>query len=251
MAVEWFYTTNKQQMGPVTWNELRELAEVGILKPHDLVWSDGMDEWVKAINQSGLFADGDAEEKKSPGKKASYTQPKPPPGRRTAPKDEDEDDEEDSKEAKKKARKKQEDSAKTKVGLKVGLILAGVVVVLLLLGCGVIGLIAVTVGFGGPERPTFPAVNNLGTRLHIEKRFDFKQNQRVTITAVNVNNPNMDVRLMVFRGNDLKNPIQQSKQMDLTSRVDFVAPANDSYMVRFANFDARVVEHVDVTITAR
>ena len=47
MASEWYYTTNKQQMGPVSWDELRELAQVGILKPADLVWSEGMAEWIE------------------------------------------------------------------------------------------------------------------------------------------------------------------------------------------------------------
>src|SRR5947208_1159100 len=116
MTTEWFYTTNKQQMGPVSWTELRELAEVGILKPHDMVWSDGMDEWVKAINQQGLFADGDAGGAVSAGKsskKSSYSEAKPPPGRRTRRTEEDEDeDEEDERAARKKARKSAEERTK-------------------------------------------------------------------------------------------------------------------------------------------
>src|SRR6266498_2716786 len=102
MATEWYYTTNKQQMGPVSWNELRELAEVGILKPHDMVWCDGMDEWVKAINQSGLFADSGADEAiAAPSKKSRFTEAKPPPGRRTRKRDDDEDDEDDEEAARK------------------------------------------------------------------------------------------------------------------------------------------------------
>jgi hypothetical protein len=58
MAAEWFYTTNRRQMGPVSWRELRDLADAGVLKPHDLVWSEGMSDWIKAINQEGLFAEG-------------------------------------------------------------------------------------------------------------------------------------------------------------------------------------------------
>ena len=42
MAAEWYYTTNKQQMGPVSWDELRQLATQGLLKPNDLVWTEGM-----------------------------------------------------------------------------------------------------------------------------------------------------------------------------------------------------------------
>ena len=145
---EWFYTTNKQQMGPVTWDELRELAEVGILKPHDLIWTEGMEEWVKGINQSGLFAEGPAESV-SAGKQSSYAAPKPPPGRRSRRKEEVDDDEEDEKDAKKKSRKKQEERAKMAVGLKVGLILGAVVFALLFLVCAGVGLVGLTVGFGG------------------------------------------------------------------------------------------------------
>src|SRR6516162_1973433 len=112
MATEWFYTTNKQQMGPVSWKELLELAEVGILKPHDLVWAEGMDDWVKAINQKGLFAD-DAGAIEATGKKSSYPKAKPPPGRRTSRiDDDDEDDEEDEREAKRTNRKRQEARAR-------------------------------------------------------------------------------------------------------------------------------------------
>ena len=84
MAEEWFYTTNKQQMGPVSWKELVELAEVGILKPHDMVWTDGMGEWVKAINKKGLFTDGAENDVAPTGKKkAAYTESKPPPDRKS------------------------------------------------------------------------------------------------------------------------------------------------------------------------
>src|SRR2546421_607851 len=83
MATEWFYTTNKQEMGPVSWQELTELVQAGILKPHDLVWTEGMDDWVKAINQEGLFTDADGNEKVTAKKSAYAPAAKPPPGRRT------------------------------------------------------------------------------------------------------------------------------------------------------------------------
>ena len=37
---DWYYTTNKQQMGPVSRDELSQLANQGLLKPTDLVWQD-------------------------------------------------------------------------------------------------------------------------------------------------------------------------------------------------------------------
>src|SRR5262245_9511427 len=141
MTAEWYYTTNKQQMGPVSWDELRELADVGILKPHDMVWSEGMDEWVKAINQSGLFSNEEGGGKPATAKKKPS---KPPPGRRNRKNDEDEEDEEDEeddKEAKRKARKKEEDRAKMGIGVRVALGI-GAVVGLLLLGVCACGGIA-------------------------------------------------------------------------------------------------------------
>jgi cobalamin biosynthesis Mg chelatase CobN len=138
VTTEWYYTTNKQQMGPVTWNELCELAEVGILKPHDMVWTDGMDEWVKAISQRELFTAGDSEAG-APMQKASYADAKPRPGRRT--KRRVDDVYEDDKQAKKNARKREENSAKTVISVKVGLILAGAFVVLLI-GIGCVGGLA-------------------------------------------------------------------------------------------------------------
>ncbi len=56
MAAEWYYTRDRQQMGPVAWSELVDLAESGQLRPNDLVWRDGMPDWAPARSQ-GLFAD--------------------------------------------------------------------------------------------------------------------------------------------------------------------------------------------------
>src|ERR1051326_7357327 len=107
MSAEWYYTTNKQQMGPVSWDELRELANGGILKPHDLIWTEGMEEWVKAIKQNGLFAEESGEPAPA-AKRSGYTEAKPPPGRRRRY-DDDEDDEEEERETRRKSRHRSQD----------------------------------------------------------------------------------------------------------------------------------------------
>ena len=56
--VQWYYARDDQPMGPVSASELKQLAEVGELKPDDLLWREGMDEWTTAINLRGLFGDG-------------------------------------------------------------------------------------------------------------------------------------------------------------------------------------------------
>jgi hypothetical protein len=57
---EWYYTRNKQQCGPVNSTQLKELAAQGELLPSDLVWKDGMTEWVSASTLKSLFAEAGA-----------------------------------------------------------------------------------------------------------------------------------------------------------------------------------------------
>jgi hypothetical protein len=52
---EWFYTRNKEQFGPVNSTQLKELAARGELLPSDLVWKDGMSEWVSAATLKSIF----------------------------------------------------------------------------------------------------------------------------------------------------------------------------------------------------
>jgi hypothetical protein len=52
---QWFFTSNRQQMGPVSLIELKELARSGVLLPHDLVWQEGMAEWAQASTIKDLL----------------------------------------------------------------------------------------------------------------------------------------------------------------------------------------------------
>jgi len=56
MAELWHYTKNGQPMDPVSTSELKKLAAAGELKPSDLVWKEGMANWVKAETAKGLFS---------------------------------------------------------------------------------------------------------------------------------------------------------------------------------------------------
>src|SRR6185437_5021211 len=59
MANEWHYTLNGQQAAaPVPSVQLKQLAVSGQLKPTDLVWQDGMPDWVPAGSVKGLFSSG-------------------------------------------------------------------------------------------------------------------------------------------------------------------------------------------------
>ena len=55
----WYYAQGDAEHGPVTAAQLRALAEGGDLKPSDLVWKEGMDDWKPANDVRGLFS-GDA-----------------------------------------------------------------------------------------------------------------------------------------------------------------------------------------------
>src|SRR5262245_54926646 len=55
MADEWYFTVQGQRQGPVSTAQLREYAASGHLQPSDLVWKDGMPNWVPAGDARGLF----------------------------------------------------------------------------------------------------------------------------------------------------------------------------------------------------
>jgi len=56
--VEWYYAKENKQYGPVTPSELKQLADRGEVGPEELVWREGMEDWVAARKVKGLF-DGD------------------------------------------------------------------------------------------------------------------------------------------------------------------------------------------------
>ena len=56
MASEWYYIKNGIQNGPVTSLELKGLAESNLLSRTDLVWKEGMAEWVDRGRAMGAVA---------------------------------------------------------------------------------------------------------------------------------------------------------------------------------------------------
>lgn len=58
---EWYYTVRGRQRGPVADDELRDMAASGELKRTDLVWKEGMADWVEAGDAPGLFPGDDHE----------------------------------------------------------------------------------------------------------------------------------------------------------------------------------------------
>lgn len=51
----WYFADGDVERGPITETQLRALIGTGNLKPEDLVWKEGMDDWTAAGEVSGLF----------------------------------------------------------------------------------------------------------------------------------------------------------------------------------------------------
>jgi hypothetical protein len=51
----WYYTRDRKPQGPVTFEQLGELARTGVLAGQELVWQEGMAQWAEAQSISGLF----------------------------------------------------------------------------------------------------------------------------------------------------------------------------------------------------
>jgi len=52
----WYFADGDEERGPVTEAQIRTLIGTGNLKPDDLVWKEGMEDWTPAEEVPGLFA---------------------------------------------------------------------------------------------------------------------------------------------------------------------------------------------------
>ena len=55
MTHQWYYSKNDGQQGPVSAEQLKQLAASGDLQPTDLVWKEGMSQWTESRNIKGLL----------------------------------------------------------------------------------------------------------------------------------------------------------------------------------------------------
>lgn len=99
MSQEWYYSVDGDRQGPVAAADLKKLAEAGTLKPADLVWKDGMADWVQAKSIKGLFGAGSAQASAAAPKagepKARPTDEEDRPARARRRDDDEEEDEDD------------------------------------------------------------------------------------------------------------------------------------------------------------
>ena len=57
---QWYYTVGGKRAGPVSYAALRSAAASGQLSRTDMVWTDGMPNWVLAEERQDLFGGADA-----------------------------------------------------------------------------------------------------------------------------------------------------------------------------------------------
>src|SRR5262245_20370939 len=54
-APEWYYIKDGNRLGPVTGGQLKQMASAGQIQPGDLLWKNGLQNWVPASSVKGLF----------------------------------------------------------------------------------------------------------------------------------------------------------------------------------------------------
>jgi uncharacterized RDD family membrane protein YckC len=56
MAEAWYVAINGKRQGPLSGNQIRQMAANGAIGPADLLWKEGMAQWVRCDSVKGLFA---------------------------------------------------------------------------------------------------------------------------------------------------------------------------------------------------
>jgi hypothetical protein len=130
MPEEWYFTQDGQQVGPISRDQLNKLASSGRLTPEEMVWCDGMPDWVSARSVPGLFAP-----RKQAASPSTAVQTYEHTERSRNRADDEEDDEryEERRRERKKKKKKKKKKGGMAPGLKIGLITGGGVLGALLL----------------------------------------------------------------------------------------------------------------------
>jgi len=149
MADLWYYTRDGKAMDPVSEAELKKLAASGDLKPTDLVWKEGMAQWVRAGSAKELY--GNLERPKS----AALDDPDSSRGTRSRKsRSDDDDDYDDRRRPRRRYDEDDYDRPRRKKGLstgaKVGITL-GIVGGVLVLGGGILAIVLLSGGGSGGD----------------------------------------------------------------------------------------------------
>lgn len=216
---EWYYTTNSQQMGPVSWDELRQLASSGLLHPGDMVWKEGMVDWLKASKTDGLFSDARGPRRADPDDR---------PRRRSRGRSDDDDDDYDDR-----PRRRRRSSEGMPLGAKVAIIGGSIAVGLLVLVVVIVLLVRGGAGGGGVLMGPNDFQATLFQGQSNTRNVFFNAGQVVRITVTSQADPRTDIDLFVERQNGML--IQADTRISKDCFVTFIAPAAENYRVRIAN----------------
>jgi len=58
MSEQWYLYQNQQQKGPYSLNQLKQAAGQGSIRREDMLWTKGMDGWIRADQVEGLYPPG-------------------------------------------------------------------------------------------------------------------------------------------------------------------------------------------------
>lgn len=291
MADMWYYTCEGRQMEPVTDAELKRLAAAGTLKPTDLVWKDGMPKWVRASSTTDLFSDerpisvrqsavehgaasaADVEvgnEREVARRDLPERDASPRPGRDRR-RDYDSYGDEDDEDRRSRARRRYfERSPGMEPALKIGLILGGSFMGLILIGV----VVALTLRSGGnaraqvkpfafpkPPPPVPPpvvfnpvpenGVPRLNTTYNVNlinnnadrRAFQLRAGGRYEV-AVRAKNPNASFKVSVL-DNDV--PLTSANSVGANISLSFTAPHAGLFTIQSENLGPRL-NRLGVTI---
>jgi hypothetical protein len=228
---EWYYTKNNQQMGPVSWDELKQLAASAVLKPSDMVWKEGLVNWIKAEKREGLFEtrkkvparapeDDDDRPRRRPARDDDEADEDDRPRRR---RDEDEDDEDD-----RPRRRRVAASTGMPMGAKVAIIGGSIAVGLLVV------IVIMVLIFGRGSAPPGSYTVNLAPMQKHMATFTFRSGHNFNIRVTsNVTHPATDVDLWIERLNGQR--VAADTLVSKDCNVNFQVGATEQLRVNVVN----------------
>jgi len=226
MADLWYYTQEGRAQDPVTKRELQQLAGSGLLKPNDLVWTEGMPQWIRASVAGGLFAEDTLT---GTGRSTSWDSSRHSTQHdlvrrsevdlvRRQPRDEDDRTEVYDDAYEQPARRRRGLSTGAKAG-----IIAGVVVTLLL----VVGIVILIVRGGGSNTRSFSLAAGQSENFQLP----FKAGNKVEIWVKSTGQS--DVDLYVYDANNRLVEFDDGDSSDCYVR--FLAGKNQTFRVEVKN----------------
>lgn len=252
MADLWYYTSDGQQKEPVTKDELRQLAERGMLKPTDLVWTEGMSKWLKAGKVEGVMPD--PAQTRSAFRATPQSRPEAVPQtaiplaaeperaertRDSRPRDDADDlDERPRRERSRERWEEDEDDfdddrprrrrpQKTGSGARVALIVGSIAGVVLLIGVVIAVIVMVSGGSGGEGTRSFSLRTNEKANFNV--RFTKGKTVEVWVTSNDVS----DVDVFVFDAKNARVAFDDGPSKDCYVR--FVPTETQKYRIEVWN----------------